>query len=642
MKKRITAFLMAATMLATSAGAKLSVEDARALVERLYIDEVPQEVLDRPTVEEIFDGLDQYSSYFTPEQYEAFLYSMNDVSGVGLGIVSSMSEDGSCLEISKVLTGGAAEKAGLEPGDQIFAVDGNRVADAGSLEETAAWMRGEEGTKVALTLRRKDGTREELILVRAPYTVPYTEHELIDGHIGYISCTSVGNETYGHFIEALDDIGPEVDRWVLDLRENTGGVTSAAAETVGIFTGQGNQALMRGRDGTYYGFSASGERTTIEPVIVLVGEHTASAAELMAASIRDNRAGLIIGGRTYGKGVAQTLVDQTVEPEMFADGDAVRITSNRFYSPLGLTNDQVGVIPHLLVADEYAGNIAYLLSHSTPTADNEGIMRLHLGAWRWYLSLDQALNEEEGGYRPAFVELLEAVWPDAALYLGTGENGWERVTAAQIAQRFGLEEYTPRTFSDVEDSPYQYALNVWKTYGVLQGDENGGCDPEGVLTRAQLCQILANLLQCGSGAGTQRFRDVAADAWYAPAVDAIASLGLIQGDGSGAFRPDEILTNEQLIVVLARMMTWMSVNMYELEKTGPAAGELEAEALKKYSEWAKESAWLMGLSQKNIYGNYISYMWTAIEEIEPQASATREVTAHSMWRIMDILGILVE
>ena len=133
MKKRILALCMAMLFLYSSAGAALTVEDARELVERLYIDEVPAKVLSRPTVEELFDGLDRYSSYFTPEEYEAFRNTMNDVSTVGLGVVSGLSEDGSCLEVSKVLPGGAAEAGGMVAGDRILAVDGRPISQRSDL-----------------------------------------------------------------------------------------------------------------------------------------------------------------------------------------------------------------------------------------------------------------------------------------------------------------------------------------------------------------------------------------------------------------------------------------------------------------------------------------------------------------------------
>lgn len=637
MKKRILALCMTLLLLISNASA-LTVEEARRLVERLYINEVPEEALQSATVEELFAGLDRYSSYFTPEEYRAFLDTMNDVSIVGLGVVSSLSEDGSYMEVSKVLSGGAAQAAGMTAGDRILAVDGRPVAEAASLEEAGSWLKGEEGSRVTLTLLRPDGREEELTLTRAVFTLPYTEYKLVEGHIGYIDCVSFGEETYGHFTAALEELGEQVDSWVLDLRNNSGGLAVEAARVAGIFTGAGNKAMLRDRSGRYYSFPADGAQTTLYPVIVLVGENTASAAELLAAAIRDGQGGLILGGRTFGKGVAQTLVDRTVEPKLFADGDAVRITSARFYSSAGLTNDQMGVLPHLMVADEAAADIAYLLCEPAPGIENRDFLRLHVGGWQWHLSLEKALEGEGGAYRAAFVELLEALWPEADIFRGDGNGGWEGANAAELAADLGLEEYRSRTFADGKDSPYQYAMDVLGTYGILRGDEGANIDPEGVLTRAQLCALLAQTLNRESG--NRRFADVPEEAWYAGAVGAMAELGFVQGDGAGNFHPEEVLTQEQLLTVLARVAAWMSAEFYELEQAGPQEGALEDKALAQYSGWAKQSAWLLGRSQVNLFGDYISYVWKPVEDIDPQAPATREITAHSLVRIMDLIGIL--
>lgn len=641
MKKRILAFLTAILLLSTTAGAKLTVEDARTLLEQLYIDEIPEEVLAQDTVEEIFDSLDIYTDYFTPEEYDAFLNTMNDTESVGLGVVSTLREDRAALVVQKVFAGSAAEQAGLKAGDHILAIDGKKVSEAGDLYVAAQWMKGEEGTDVTLHILRAGGGEAVLTLTRAVFVQPNTEYELTDGHIGYIACASFGEETYGHFTDAIRELGDRADRWVIDLRGNTGGYSQAAADVAGIFTGEGAQSLLRGRDGIYYGFFSKGEVSTMYPAILLVDGSTASAAEQLTAALRDGEGGLVIGSRTFGKGVAQTLIDQTVEPEIFADGDAVRITSHRFFSGLGIANDKIGVLPHLLVEDEYTEPVAYLLCQPSPGSDNEGYLRLTAGSWRWFVSLDQALEADDGAWRPVFVELLEALWPDAEVYRGLGDGQWESVSPAELADEYGLEDYRARHFSDVEESPYRYALNLLKTYGMLRGNENGEFLPGGELTRAQLCALLAQALNY-EVMGESRFLDVAAGAWYAPAVNAMDELGFLEGDGAGYFRPDEVLTNEQMMLVLSRVATWMSADLHTNAQEGPEEGGLDVWELRDYSDWAKEGVWLLGRSQKNVFGSYISYFWSPVEDIEPQAPATRETTAYSLWRLMDIVGILCE
>lgn len=632
MKKQLFSFALSLSFLLSSASA-LTIEQARSLVETLYIDPVSEEVLSRPTVSELFDGLDRYSGYFTPEEYQRFLSSMNDVSQVGLGIVSSRTEDGSQLVIQEVLPNGAAENAGVLPGDRITAIDDHQVLQAADMDELVGWMQGEEGTTVTLSLLRADGQETVLTLIRAPFSIPYTTHQKMDDHIGYIDCDSFGEETYAHFEEAVDDLDGETSLWLVDLRGNTGGLTQAAADVAGLFSEPGPQVLLQGRDGKVFAFSPQQDRTLMDPVILMVDPSTASSSELMAASIRDSEGGLILGTRTYGKGVAQTVVDQRSEPTYFLEGDAVRITSARFYSPQGVCNDKIGVFPHLMVSEANTLPIAQLLSAQDPGLSNEGYLRVHAASWQWYVSLEQALDP---AFRSAFVELLEALWPDAVLYMGHGSGNWESLTPPQLAQRLGLEEYRPRTFADAADSPHQYALNVLGTYGILQGDEQGLVQPKTLLTRADLCTMLARLLRVEAHESSPTFADVSPTAWYASSVRAMAELGLVTGDEKGLFHPEAPLTYEQMIVILSRFSTRLNLQMKVSAQQAPQADSLPA--LSGYHPWAAQEAWLLGLSQLNLFGSPISYLYAPVQEIPPQAPASRENAAASLFRILTLLG----
>ena len=154
----------------------------------------------------------------------------------------------------------------------------------------------------------------------------------------------------------------------------------------------------------------------MDPVIVLVDGGTASASEIFASVVRDENRGIVIGSRTYGKGVAQILLDETVYPGSFTEGDALKVTAYRYFSPNGTTTDRVGVIPDLLVDDAYTADVAYLLSAPAPTGDTSGLLRVDM-KWRWYVDLDAAVSETG---RPAFAALLEAIPAQTPLWLGTG------------------------------------------------------------------------------------------------------------------------------------------------------------------------------------------------------------------------------
>lgn len=268
----------------------------------------------------------------------------------------------------------------------------------------AAWLKGDPGTRVELSYRR-DGAEYTAVLTRRAITVPATYTELWDGHIGYIDCDTFGGETVAHFVSGMEDTAAGADHWIVDLRGNGGGEVDAAMGAAGCFTGSGVLAYLKDSTGAYGAYGSNDDARTLSPVIVLTDGETASASELFASDIRDTNTGILVGGRTFGKGVAQTVLDQRALPDYFPDGDAIKITSYRFYAPSGSTTDTVGLIPHLLVDPDLAPEVATLLSASSPKGSTEGYLRIDFN-WRWYVELDTALSET---HRDAFTALLEAL-----------------------------------------------------------------------------------------------------------------------------------------------------------------------------------------------------------------------------------------
>ncbi|MEG2421813.1 MAG: PDZ domain-containing protein, partial [Oscillospiraceae bacterium] len=243
MKKTLrgVALLLALTLAVTPLAAALTPAETKALLEENYVDQLPQAAKDATTIEDILKALgDPYTQYFTPEEYKAFTDSMKDSNMIGLGIQFSITPDGG--ELLRVFAGSAAEKAGLVPGDLILSVNGTKLAGK-TTEEIQPLMLGEVGTTVSLKLRHKDGKTETLSLKRTTYTVPATDAELVDGHIGYITCTTFGSETYGHFNDAITQNDAAADRWIVDLRGNLGGDVQAAVDATSAFTGGGDLAF---------------------------------------------------------------------------------------------------------------------------------------------------------------------------------------------------------------------------------------------------------------------------------------------------------------------------------------------------------------------------------------------------------------
>lgn len=631
---RLPALFLSAALLVTPAARALTTEQAGSLLTDYYIDDVPQSVLEQPTVQQMTASLgDPYTSYFTAEEYALFTSSMEDTNVIGIGVSILMTQEG--MLIQRVYHDTPAAAAGLQTRDLIVEIDGKSVTD-GNMLQAASWLQGEAGTRVQIVFLR-DGQRHTLSLTRQAVVIPATYTELWDGHIGYIDCDTFGGDTLDHFLDGIKTYGDQADHWIVDLRLNGGGEINAAMSSASCFTGPALMTYLRDSSGKAEAYGSQMDSQTIYPAIVLTDGETASASELFAAAIRDNNAGILAGGRTFGKGVAQSVFDQTSMPDYFPDGDALKITTFRLYAANGSTANIIGVLPHLLVDPAIAPDVAVLLTGTRPTGHTDGTLCIEFG-WRWYVNLDTALSES---YRPAFTALLETLPETVRLMESTSsdEEGWRAVTAAQLAEKYGLTDYKARTFSDIADSPYRAQIQQLATYEILQGDGTGSFRPTEGLTRAQLCALLAQALNCGTYTGASRFSDVSEDSWYASAVNTMAAMGLVTGVGGGRFNPDAPVDHQQFITIMGRL--GQKLNLFlDLAADEMSAEALSDPALSGYADWAKESVWLLAMSQEGLLGNSISLLWQPLEDIDPSSAATREEAAALTCTLLDYIGIL--
>lgn len=627
---RLAAFLLPFSLLLSPTAQALTVEQTAQLIQELYVDEVPDSVLDQPTIQGIIDALgDPYTEYFTAQEYADFVASMSDDSLVGIGIRFSQTEDG--LLLSEVIEGSPALKGGLLAGDIITAVDGQSVLDQDT-DTITSWIQGEAGTTVAITYLRQ-GRHKTVTLTRALVVVAATTTELIDDHIGYIRCSTFGEETLAHFRAGLEKYQNDATVWIVDLRYNLGGVTEAATSAAGLFTGRGEMAYLRDSAGEYGAYYCFDDSVTLYPVIVLMNGQSASASEIFASAIRDNGAGIVVGDRSFGKGVAQTILDQTYLPEYFPDGDALKITSHRFFTSGGNTTDQVGVIPDLLVDPEIAADVAYLLAGPDPMSDTSGTLRIDL-SWRWFVDLDTAQK-----YPEIFQALLDAIPDNKSLWLGTGgPTGWQQVEISEIADQYGLEYHTP-FFPDQDDSKFYAPLSILKTYDLVHGREDGLFYPGDPLTRAELCQLLAIALNCSVPTNQSPFDDVSEDAWYAPAVTAMSNMGLVTGTGDNLFCPEDPIDHQQFITIMGRLAQRLNMYLYDTVQNMPE-NSLNIVGLMNYADWAKSSAWLLSYSQKGYFGNTISLLWDSADQIDPTEYTSRDEAAYVLYRLLSYTDIL--
>lgn len=631
---RINALFLAICLAVLPSAQALTTEQAAELLELLYIDDISPAVLEADTVKEMVAALgDPYTEYFTPEEYDAFLASMSDSSLVGIGVVFSrngglIGPDG--LMIEQVLEDSPASRGGLMAGDRILFVDGQALEPV-DLDTAADWIRGEEGTTVSITYSR-NGELHSADLVRSTVVVAATTTQLLNGHIGYISCSTFGNETAGHFRDGIETYGEQADLWVVDLRSNLGGSAEAATECAGYFAGDGYMSILRDGSDAYSAYYHEEDPLTLYPVIVLVDQYSASASEIFASAIQSYRAGIVVGTRTYGKGVAQIVADQNSMPDYFPDGDAIKITSYRFFSPDGNTTDQIGILPHILLAPEDVG--AALLLRSSPAPEAEATLRIDL-SWRWYIDLNSALTEEN---QTSLLALLSALPQGTKLYLSNDTSVEHPVTVEELCQLYSLP-YQSSDFIDSSDSMFPDILSVLKTYGILKGKAEDKFYPRERLTRAELCQLLSQALNLKSVSTESPYIDVSSEDWFAPAVLAVTNLGLVNGVGDERFDPDSPVSHEQLLTIMGRLAKFLNTSFYNAASQIPE-DVLQIEALSDYADWSRSSTWLLACSQTTLFGSPRSLLWDDLETISPTEAATRDETAFLLYELLSYTGIL--
>lgn len=616
--------LLALTLLIAPASA-LTVSEALDLLEENYYYGVPDAAYGAATLDELLELLaDPYTEYMTEAEYREFLGLMeHEVSTVGIGVSIQYQENG--LLIENTLSGGPAEEAGLQAGDLIVAVDGVSCVPADTSHRDL--IQGQEGTQVTVTILR-DGARRDFTITRRAVYFPNTRISLLEGGVGYVDCDSFGSDTGRLFHDGLKQYDSQVDYWLVDLRGNAGGYANAALSMISSLNGPGRYLYFEDKNGDVS--AAAGYNTAIsqKPLIVLVDGSSASASEILASGVRDTERGILVGSRTYGKGVAQNILDETTNPALF-DGDCLKVTTNRFYSANGSTTDRIGVIPTLLVDDGYAYAVAQAL-----TSGSEETSFLCVMPHSDLFYVDPDADET------VLAALLAALPPQMMLFYSDGV--FDQYTPAQVAEKLGIT-YANRWFNDVADSRYAYAINALGAYRLLNGSGNGGFTPNAQLTRAQLCVMLARALNA-TAARLDYFTDVPRNSWYADGVNAIAELGLVNGVGDGKFAPDRIVTQEEFLTILGRAARYIN---FALDKYGEELDIADSPkplgmqlALSAYSSWAKNNVAVLAWGLNETTDSWDDLLYAPLKEIVPTAPILREEAAAGMYAVLSGLDIL--
>ncbi|MFA5432024.1 MAG: S41 family peptidase [Candidatus Paceibacterota bacterium] len=298
---------------------------------------------------------DPYTEFFNPEEAKKL---EEDIAGSFEGIGLQLGIKDKQITAISPIKGTPAEKAGLRPGDLVLAVDKKPTADL-AIDEVVNMIRGPKDTKVVLTISREGSTAKDIEITRAIIKVPSMDYKITETangkKVAHISLYQFSDTVYQDFkVAAIDIMNNNVSGIILDMRNNPGGLVNQSTNIAGWFLENGQLVLSeQDRNGQKTELTANGPSNFASiPLIILVNEGSASASEILAGALKDNRKAPIIGTTSFGKGTVQKIVN-------FDDGSSLKITIAKWYTPSGVRIQDTGITPDIkveLTAKDYEQN----------------------------------------------------------------------------------------------------------------------------------------------------------------------------------------------------------------------------------------------------------------------------------------------
>ena len=312
-------------------------------IKQLYVDEVTNKELFEHAIKGMVTGLDPHSNYLEPKEQKDLLESASGKFG-GLGIVIGMKDD--AIQVISPIDDTPAYRAGIQAGDLIVKIGDKPVRDM-TLEDGVELMRGEPGTKVTVTIVRKNKKPFVVEITREIITIVSVKGYLLEKNIGYIRISSFQNPTADLLTETLDQLvkenGKYLDSLILDLRNNPGGVLEGAVDVANLFIDKkGLVVYTEGRipSSNLKFKTESGDVMLNSPIVVLINEGSASASEIVAGALQDHKRAIVMGATSFGKGSVQTIVE-------LDDGYGLKVTTARYYTPSGRSIQAKGIEPDI-------------------------------------------------------------------------------------------------------------------------------------------------------------------------------------------------------------------------------------------------------------------------------------------------------
>ena len=319
--------------------------DALNLIRENYVEDVDTQELIYGAIRGMASSLDDHSAFFSPDEFKEFQVETKGSFG-GLGIEISIIDG--VLTIVSPIEDTPAWRAGLKANDKIIEIEGESTEGI-TLFEAVKKLRGTKGTSVTITIMREGLTKpKEFTIVRDIIKIKSVKYELYDNNIAYIRITQFQDRTAVDLRKALDDIidksGGEITGIILDLRNDPGGLLGRSVEVADMFLEEGIIVSTKGRvEGTGMTFRAHREGTIPDvPMVVLINGGSASASEIVAGALKDQKRAILVGTITFGKGSVQTIIPMV-------DGSGIKITTAKYYTPDGISIQDTGIEPDIIV-----------------------------------------------------------------------------------------------------------------------------------------------------------------------------------------------------------------------------------------------------------------------------------------------------
>ena len=313
----------------------------KAMISQLYAGDVDDTELSNAMYKGMISGLgDKYSTYYTKEEYEAIKTAQE---GYYQGIGVTVTLDGDKLQVTGVQDDTPAAKAGIQADDRIVKIDGQTLEGL-NLNDAVGLLKNSENDTVTLSIEREgEADLIETEVKKEKLAAIVADGKMLDDKIGYLAIsefTGLTSEQFQKVYQSLQDQGME--RLIIDLRGNPGGLVTAVCDTLRQILPEGLIVYTEDKNGKREEYTCDGDTPISIPLVVLVNENTASAAEIFTGAVKDYGIGTIVGTTTFGKGIVQNTFQ-------LSDGSVVKLTIAHYYTPLGNDIHKVGIAPDVEV-----------------------------------------------------------------------------------------------------------------------------------------------------------------------------------------------------------------------------------------------------------------------------------------------------